>query len=110
MLRTLVRGGGSGYERRHRCGVTRVTFGSVFKRCSAKETTYDVNCQYILICSNRVFYVGSYNGLFRAPAEEHMDEVQPITYAHVPTAWTAMLVLTWAFISAVMFFIRTSWH
>ena len=49
-------------------------------------------------------------GLFVAPAEEHMGEVQRIMYVHVPTAWTAMLVLTWAFISAVMFLIRASWR
>jgi heme exporter protein C len=31
-------------------------------------------------------------------------------YVHVPTAWTAMLVLTWAFICAVMFLFRASWR
>src|SRR3954454_14341930 len=53
---------------------------------------------------------GTYYGLFVAPAEEHMGEVQRIMYVHVPTAWTAMLVLTWAFISAVMFLIRATWR
>lgn len=48
-------------------------------------------------------------GLCVAPAEEHMGEVQRIMYVHVPTAWTAMLILTWAFVSAVMFLIRATW-
>lgn len=59
-----------------------------------------------LIC----LIAGTYYGLFVAPAEEHMGEVQRIMYVHVPTAWTAMLVLTWAFISAVMFLVRASWR
>jgi len=54
--------------------------------------------------------LGTYVGLFVAPAEQHMGEVQRIMYVHIPTAWTAMLVLTWAFISAVMFLIRASWR
>jgi len=53
---------------------------------------------------------GTYNALFVAPAEAHMGEVQRIMYVHVPTAWTAMLVLTWAFACAVMFLARATWH
>jgi len=53
---------------------------------------------------------GTYAGLFVAPAEEHMGEVQRIMYVHVPTAWTAMLILTWAFVSAVMFLLGASWR
>src|SRR3954454_21771636 len=53
---------------------------------------------------------GTYFGLFVAPAEQHMGEVQRIMYVHVPTAWTAMLVLTWAFLSAVMFLIGASYR
>lgn len=45
--------------------------------------------------------VGSYLGLFEAPAERHMGDVQRIMYVHVPTAWNAMLVLTAAFIFAI---------
>ncbi len=44
---------------------------------------------------------GSYIGLFEAPAERHMGEVQRIMYAHVPTAWSSMLVLTAAFVFAI---------
>ena len=31
--------------------------------------------------------VGSYLGLFVAPPEHYMGEVQRIMYVHVPTAW-----------------------
>src|SRR3954467_10652660 len=65
----------------------------------------------ILLCSSFIFLIaGTYNGLFIAPAEQHMGEVQRIMYVHVPTAWTAMLVLTWAFLSAVMFLIGASYR
>jgi heme exporter protein C len=53
---------------------------------------------------------GSYNGLVVAPAEQHMGDTQRIMYVHVPTAWTAMLVLTWAFICAVMYLFSASWQ
>ena len=45
--------------------------------------------------------VGSYTGLFVAPAERHMGEVQRIMYVHVPTAWNALLCFTCAFVAAI---------
>lgn len=53
--------------------------------------------------------VGSYLGLFVAPPESYMGEVQRIMYVHVPTAWNAMLALTWAFVCALMFLFGGSW-
>jgi heme exporter protein C len=53
---------------------------------------------------------GSYYGLAIAPPEEHMGEVQRIMYVHVPTAWSAMLILTFAFIAAVAFLISGRWQ
>ena len=44
--------------------------------------------------------VGSYLGLFVAPPERYMGEVQRIMYVHVPTAWNALLAITFAFIEA----------
>lgn len=44
---------------------------------------------------------GSLWGLFRAPAETYMGDVQRIMYVHVPTAWNAMLALTFAFVCAL---------
>jgi heme exporter protein C len=52
---------------------------------------------------------GSYWGLFRAPAEVYMGEVQRIMYVHVPTAWNAMLVLTLAFACALGFLFTDRW-
>jgi len=45
--------------------------------------------------------VGSYFGLFIAPPERHMGEVQRILYVHVPVAWITMLVFTAAFAFAI---------
>ena len=41
--------------------------------------------------------VGSFWGLAKAPGEVFMGDVQRIMYVHVPTAWNAMLALTFAF-------------
>jgi heme exporter protein C len=46
---------------------------------------------------------GSYVGLFVAPPEEYMGDVQRIMYVHVPTAWNAMLAMTFALICAIAF-------
>jgi len=45
---------------------------------------------------------GSYWGLFLAPRETYMGDVQRIMYVHVPTAWNAMLALTFAFACALL--------
>jgi heme exporter protein C len=57
------------------------------------------------------FIIGNYYGLFIAPPENFMGEVQRIMYVHVPTAWGAMLVLMWAFICAAAWLIsgRLQW-
>src|SRR6266496_719034 len=52
---------------------------------------------------------GSYWGLFLAPKEEYMGDVQRIMYVHVPTAWNAMLALTYAFGCALTFLLRGGW-
>ena len=51
---------------------------------------------------------GSVWGLFLAPAETYMGDVQRIMYVHVPTAWNAMLALTFAFACAVASLWRSS--
>lgn len=45
--------------------------------------------------------VGSYMGLVVAPPEKYMGDVGRILYVHVPTAWNALLVLTFAFFFAL---------
>jgi heme exporter protein C len=52
---------------------------------------------------------GSYYGLFVAPAEHYMGDVQRIMYIHVPTAWNAMIAFTWASMCALMFLFRGAW-
>jgi heme exporter protein C len=53
--------------------------------------------------------IGSYWGLFRAPRETFMGDVQRIMYIHVPTAWNAMLALTFAFVCALASLWRGGW-
>ena len=52
---------------------------------------------------------GSWWGLAKAPAEVFMGDVQRIMYVHVPTAWNAMLVLTFSFVCAVCFLLTNAW-
>lgn len=53
--------------------------------------------------------VGSYLGLFVAPPEHFMGNVQRIMYVHVPTAWNDMLAMTFAVICAVAFLFTSDW-
>jgi heme exporter protein C len=52
---------------------------------------------------------GSTWGLFYAPREEYMGDVQRIMYVHVPTAWNTMLVLSFAFGCAIVSLVRGGW-
>lgn len=45
--------------------------------------------------------VGTWIGLFVAPAERHMGDVQRIMYVHVPSAWVGMVCYTAAFVFAI---------
>src|SRR5260221_132429 len=53
--------------------------------------------------------IGSYWGLVKAPAEVFMGDVQRIMYVHVPTAWNALLTLTFAFFCALFFLLTNDW-
>lgn len=44
---------------------------------------------------------GTYIGLFVAPSERHMGDVQRIMYIHVPSAWATLLCYSAAFYAAV---------
>ena len=46
--------------------------------------------------------VGTYMGLFVAPPERFMGEVQRIMYVHVPCAWVGMVCYTLAFVMAIV--------
>ena len=52
---------------------------------------------------------GSYLGLFVAPPEHYMGNVQRIMYVHVPTAWNDMLALTFSFACAILFLFTNDW-
>ena len=53
--------------------------------------------------------VGSYFGLFVAPPEHYMGNMQRIMYVHVPTAWNALLAMTFAFGCAIVSLFTSSW-
>jgi heme exporter protein C len=53
---------------------------------------------------------GSSWGLFAAPGETYMGDVQRIMYVHVPTAWNAMLALTFAFGCALVSLLKGGWQ
>jgi heme exporter protein C len=53
-----------------------------------------------------LFLAGCYLGLFVAPPERFMGEVQRIMYVHVPTAWNWMLAVIFAFICAVAYLFK----
>ena len=52
---------------------------------------------------------GSYLGLFVAPPEHYMGNVQRIMYVHVPTAWNALLAMTFAFGCAIASLFTSDW-
>ena len=49
---------------------------------------------------------GSVWGLLFAPAEVFMGDVYRIFYIHVPTAWNGLLLLTAAFLCAIMYLLK----
>jgi heme exporter protein C len=56
-----------------------------------------------------LLFVGSFWGLVKAPGEVFMGDVQRIMYVHVPTAWNAMLTLTFAFFCALFSLFTNAW-
>ena len=65
--------------------------------------------QALIAAGIALLLAGSFWGLFKAPGEIFMGDVQRIMYVHVPTAWNAMLALTFAFVCAVAFLITNAW-
>jgi heme exporter protein C len=65
---------------------------------------------YALLALGVAFLLaGSAWGLLFAPRETFMGDVQRIMYIHVPTAWNAMLALTFAFVAALFSLWRGGW-
>jgi len=53
--------------------------------------------------------IGTWFGLFVAPPEQFMGNVQRIMYVHVPTAWNGLLALTVAFACAIFYLFNGGW-
>lgn len=51
---------------------------------------------------------GSYRGLFVAPPEQYMRDVQRIMYVHVPTAWNWMLAVIFTCVCGIAFLLRNN--
>lgn len=81
---------------------------------SSREQLPPVNrsaAPYILAATGVALLAwGSYWGLFVAPREQYMGDVQRIMYVHVPTAWNAMLASTFAFVCALFSLWRSDWR
>jgi heme exporter protein C len=52
---------------------------------------------------------GAWYGLFRAPPDREMGDVQRIMYVHVPAQWMAMMGVTLNFCCSVVYLFRPSW-
>ena len=50
-----------------------------------------------------LFVIGSYDGLFVAPADRFMGDIQRIMYVHVPCAWNTLVTFTISLVAAVGF-------
>lgn len=64
-----------------------------------------------LVTGVLLLIAGSYYGLAISPPEQYMGNVQRIMYVHVPTAWCAMLVLTFSAFCATAYLVtgRLKW-
>ena len=60
----------------------------------------------LVLVGGALLVAGSFWGLLFAPAEVFMGEVYRIFYIHVPTAWNGLLLLTAAFLCALMYLIK----
>ena len=52
---------------------------------------------------------GCYWGLFVAPPDMMMGDVQRIMYAHVPSVWIALVALTTNFVASLFYLFKNSW-
>ncbi|MCU1286691.1 MAG: cytochrome c assembly protein [Acidobacteriales bacterium] len=52
--------------------------------------------------------LGFYQGMYAAPTEQTMGDIQRIFYYHVPSAWTAFLLFFVNFVASVMYLIWKS--
>ncbi len=67
------------------------------------------NIKLLVTIAVAFLVLGTYFGLFVAPPEQFMGEVQRIMYVHVPTAWNALLAMTFAFACAIFYLFNGDW-
>lgn len=65
-----------------------------------------MNPRTLVAVGGSLLFLGCLWGLLFAPAEVFMGDVYRIFYIHVPTAWIGLLLLTAAFICALMYLIK----
>jgi len=51
---------------------------------------------------------GFYQGMYAAPTEQTMGDIQRIFYYHVPSAWTAGILMFANFIASIIYLVRRS--
>ena len=60
----------------------------------------------LVFAGGSLLIAGCFWGLVFAPAEVFMGDVYRIFYIHVPTAWNGLLMLTAAFVCALMYLLK----
>ena len=83
--------------------------GAVFFLVSGDVRSPGRSAQILLIAAVACLIIGSYLGLFVAPPDEYMGDTQRIMYVHVPTAWNALLAMTFALVCAIGFLLTANW-
>lgn len=62
---------------------------------------------YVLLAVGAILLlIGSYLGLFVAPAERYMGQVYRILYIHVPTAWNWMIAVLFGLFCSIAFLFK----
>lgn len=60
----------------------------------------------LVFAGGSILIAGCFWGLLFAPAEVFMGDVYRIFYIHVPTAWNGLMLLTAAFVCALMYLLK----
>jgi heme exporter protein C len=84
------------------CGV----IGAIFLLIVDDPTVRSRRAPVLIAAGVVLFLMGSYYGLFVAPPETYMGQVQRIMYVHVPTAWNALLAITFGFACAIVYLLK----
>ena len=83
--------------------------GALFFLISGDVRSPGKAAQLLLVAAVICLLIGTFIGLFVAPPEQFMGETQRIMYVHVPTAWNALLAMTFALVCAIAFLLGGNW-